>query len=180
MQVFEYPATSAWPALLQRPVMDTTALETNVSAILQDVKQQGDTAVRKYALQFDKVQLNELQVTEAEFAHATAALAPALKQAILQAKQNIETFHRAQHEAGKIIETMPGVQCWRKAIAIDRVGLYIPGGSAPLFSTILMLGIPAAIAGCKEVVLCTPSNAAGEVHPAILFCRPPGGDRQGI
>lgn len=149
--------------------MDTTALEANVGAILREVKQDGDKAVRKYALQFDKVQLNELQVSEAEFAQANSALEPSLKQAILQAKHNIETFHRAQHEAGKIIETMPGVQCWRKSVAIERVGLYIPGGSAPLFSTILMLGIPAMIAGCKEIVLCTPSNAAGQVHPAILF-----------
>lgn len=169
MQVIEYPARSNWPALLQRPVMDTTALESKVGAILQEIKQDGDKAVRKYALQFDKVQLNELMVTESEFAHATAALEPSLKQAILQARQNIETFHRAQQEAGKIIETMPGVQCWRRSVAIERVGLYIPGGSAPLFSTILMLGVPAMIAGCKEIVLCTPSNAAGEVHPAILF-----------
>ena len=169
MQVFEYPDIASWPALLQRPVMDTTALESNVAAILKEVQQQGDAAVRKYALQFDKVQLNELQVTETEFAQATAALEPTLKQAILQAKQNIEIFHRAQQEAGKIIETMPGVHCWRKSLPIEKVGLYIPGGSAPLFSTILMLGIPAVIAGCKEIVLCTPSNAAGEVHPAILF-----------
>lgn len=169
MQIFQHPERSSWPAILQRPVMDTTALEANVGAILREVKQDGDKAVRKYALQFDKVQLNELQVTEAEFAQANSALEPSLKQAILQAKHNIETFHRAQHEAGKIIETMPGVQCWRKSVAIERVGLYIPGGSAPLFSTILMLGIPAMIAGCKEIVLCTPSNAAGQVHPAILF-----------
>ncbi|WP_298738333.1 histidinol dehydrogenase [uncultured Chitinophaga sp.] len=169
MQIFQHPDKSTWPALLQRPVMDTTALENSVGAILREIKQDGDKAVRKYALQFDKVQLNDLQVTESEFAHATATLEPALKQAILQAKHNIETFHRAQHEAGRIIETMPGVQCWRKSVAIEKVGLYIPGGSAPLFSTILMLGIPAMIAGCKEIVLCTPSNAAGAVHPAILF-----------
>lgn len=169
MQLFEYPDPSSWPALLQRPVMDTTALEGSVSGILQEVKTGGDAAVRKYALQFDQVQLDALQVTETEFAQAAAALDPALKQAILQAKQNIETFHRAQQEAGKIIETMPGVQCWRRSVAIEKVGLYIPGGSAPLFSTILMLGIPAMIAGCKEIVLCTPSNAAGEVHPAVLF-----------
>ena len=169
MQIFQHPEKATWPALLQRPVMDTTALENNVGAILREIKQDGDKAVRKYALQFDKVQLTDLQVTESEFAQATAALEPALKQAILQAKHNIETFHRAQHEAGKIIETMPGVQCWRRSVAIEHVGLYIPGGSAPLFSTILMLGIPAMIAGCKEIVLCTPSNAAGQVHPAILF-----------
>lgn len=169
MQVFEYPERSQWPALLQRPVLDTTALETSVGNILAAVKQEGDAAVRRYAQQFDKVQLEALEVTSAEFAQATASLDAELKKAILQAKHNIEVFHKAQQEHSKIIETMPGVQCWRKPVAIEKVGLYIPGGSAPLFSTILMLGIPAMIAGCKEIILCTPSNAAGEVHPAVLF-----------
>lgn len=169
MLVYKYPERTSWPSLLQRPVMDTAALETNVGNILADVKQNGDAAVRKYAQQFDKVQLQMLEVTSAEFLHAAAVLDADLKKAILQAKQNIEIFHKAQQEAGKIIETMPGVQCWRRPVAIEKVGLYIPGGSAPLFSTILMLGIPAMIAGCKEIVLCTPSNAAGEVHPAVLF-----------
>ena len=169
MLVFEYPERSQWPALLQRPVLDTTALETSVGNILAAVKQEGDTAVRRYAQQFDKVQLAALEVTPAEFAHANNVLDADLKKAIVQAKHNIEVFHKAQQEQSKIIETMPGVQCWRKPVAIEKVGLYIPGGSAPLFSTILMLGIPAMIAGCKEIILCTPSNAAGEVHPAVLF-----------
>lgn len=169
MLVFEYPERSQWPALLQRPVLDTTALETSVGNILAAVKQEGDAAVRRYAQQFDKVQLTALEVTPAEFAYATKVLDADLKKAILQAKHNIEVFHKAQQEQSKIIETMPGVQCWRKPVAIEKVGLYIPGGSAPLFSTILMLGIPAMIAGCKEIILCTPSNAAGEVHPAVLF-----------
>ena len=169
MLVYKYPERKDWPSLLQRPAMDTAALEANVGNILADVKLNGDAAVRKYAKQFDKVELQTLEVTAAEFIHASAVLDPALKKAILQAKQNIELFHKAQQEAGKIIETMPGVQCWRKPVAIEKVGLYIPGGSAPLFSTILMLGIPAMIAGCKEIVLCTPSNAAGEVHPAVLY-----------
>jgi histidinol dehydrogenase len=169
MLVFEYPERSQWPALLQRPVLDTTALETSVSNILAAVKQEGDAAVRRYAQQFDKVQLTALEVCPAEFAHATNVLDADLKKAILQAKHNIEVFHKAQQEQSRIIETMPGVQCWRKPVAIEKVGLYIPGGSAPLFSTILMLGIPAMIAGCKEIILCTPSNAAGEVHPAVLF-----------
>ncbi|PWV50655.1 histidinol dehydrogenase [Chitinophaga sp. S165] len=169
MLVFEYPERSQWPALLQRPVLDTTALETSVGNILAAVKQEGDAAVRRYAQQFDKVALNALEVTPAEFAHAANVLDAELKKAILQAKQNIEVFHKAQQEQSRIIETMPGVQCWRKPVAIEKVGLYIPGGSAPLFSTILMLGIPAMIAGCKEIILCTPSNAAGEVHPAVLF-----------
>ncbi|OMP80380.1 histidinol dehydrogenase [[Flexibacter] sp. ATCC 35208] len=169
MLVFEYPERSQWPELLRRPVFDNTALETSVGNILADVRQNGDAAVRKYAQQFDKVQLDALAVTPAEFAQAAATLDPALKKAILQAKQNIEVFHKAQQESGKVIETMPGVQCWRKPVAIEKVGLYIPGGSAPLFSTILMLGIPAMIAGCKEIILCTPSNAKGEVHPAVLY-----------
>ncbi|SFW52303.1 histidinol dehydrogenase [Chitinophaga sancti] len=169
MLVFEYPERSQWPELLRRPVFDNTALETSVGNILADVRQNGDAAVRKYAQQFDKVQLEALAVTPAEFVQAAASLDPALKKAILQAKQNIEVFHKAQHETGKVIETMPGVQCWRKPVAIEKVGLYIPGGSAPLFSTILMLGIPAVIAGCKEIILCTPSNAKGEVHPAVLY-----------
>jgi histidinol dehydrogenase len=169
MLVFEYPERAQWPALLQRPVLDTTALETSVGNILAAVKQEGDAAVRRYAQQFDKVQLDALEVTPAEFAHATSILDAELKKAILQAKHNIEVFHKAQQEQSRIIETMPGVQCWRKPVAIEKVGLYIPGGSAPLFSTILMLGIPAMIAGCREIILCTPSNAAGEVHPAVLF-----------
>lgn len=169
MLVFEYPERSQWPELLRRPLFDNTALETSVGNILADVRQNGDAAVRKYAQQFDKVQLDALAVTPAEFAQAAATLDPALKKAILQAKHNIEVFHKAQQESGKVIETMPGVQCWRKPVAIEKVGLYIPGGSAPLFSTILMLGIPAVIAGCKEIILCTPSNAKGEVHPAVLF-----------
>ncbi|MCF6405606.1 histidinol dehydrogenase [Chitinophaga filiformis] len=169
MLVFEYPERAQWPALLQRPVLDTTALETSVGNILAAVKQDGDAAVRRYAQQFDKVQLDALEVTPAEFAHANNVLDADLKKAILQAKHNIEVFHKAQQEQSRIIETMPGVQCWRKPVAIEKVGLYIPGGSAPLFSTILMLGIPAMIAGCKEIILCTPSNAAGDVHPAVLF-----------
>ena len=169
MLVYKYPERTAWPSLLERPAMDTAALETSVGNILADVKLNGDAAVRRYAKQFDKVELQTLEVTPAEFAHASAVLDADLKKAILQAKQNIELFHKAQQEAGKIIETMPGVQCWRKPVAIEKVGLYIPGGSAPLFSTILMLGIPAMIAGCREIVLCTPSNAAGEVHPAVLY-----------
>lgn len=169
MQIVQYPERKDWDALLQRPVMDTAALESKVAAILQAVKEEGDAAVRNYAKQFDNVTLDNLEVTPAEFAAATQTLDPALKQAILQAKQNIERFHNAQKETAQVIETMPGVECWRRSVAIDKVGLYIPGGSAPLFSTILMLGIPAVIAGCREIVLCTPSNAEGLVHPAILF-----------
>jgi histidinol dehydrogenase len=169
MQTIQYPDKSSWKEILRRPAMDTAALESTVAGILQDVQQNGDDAVRKYAQQFDKVQLTDFIATREEFAVAAGALDPALKAAIQQAAKNITTFHQAQQEQAKVIATMPGVECWRKAVGIDKVGLYIPGGSAPLFSTILMLGIPAAIAGCKEVILCTPSNAAGEVHPAILY-----------
>ncbi|TWF37279.1 histidinol dehydrogenase [Chitinophaga polysaccharea] len=164
MQTIRFPEKNAWAALLQRPVMDTSALEQKVNNILQEVRDNGDKAIRKFAAEFDKVTLENIQVPAAAFAAAEAVLEPALKAAIQQAAKNITTFHRAQQEKVQVIETMPGVQCWRKPVAIQKVGLYIPGGSAPLFSTILMLGIPAMIAGCKEVVLCTPS-----LHPAILY-----------
>ncbi|MBC9932610.1 histidinol dehydrogenase [Chitinophaga qingshengii] len=164
MQTIKFPDKATWNTLLQRPVMDTTALEAKVEAILRDVRDNGDQAVKKYAAEFDKVQLTDLEVKPEAFAAAEAALEPALKAAIQQAAQNITTFHKAQQEKTQVVETMPGVQCWRKPVGIEKVGLYIPGGSAPLFSTILMLGIPATIAGCKEIVLCTPS-----LHPAILY-----------
>ncbi|MFX1707869.1 histidinol dehydrogenase [Chitinophaga sp. CC14] len=164
MQITRFPDKSSWNTLLQRPVMDTSTLEKKVNDILQEVRTGGDAAVRKFAAEFDKVTLDNLQVPSAAFAAAEATLEPALKAAIQQAAKNITTFHRAQQEKVQVIETMPGVQCWRKSVAIQKVGLYIPGGSAPLFSTILMLGIPAMIAGCKEIVLCTPS-----LHPAILY-----------
>jgi histidinol dehydrogenase len=164
MQTTRFPDKSSWNALLQRPVMDTSTLEKKVNDILQEVRTGGDAAVRKFAAEFDKVTLDNLQVPSAAFAAAEAILEPALKAAIQQAAKNITTFHRAQQEKVQVIATMPGVQCWRKSVAIQKVGLYIPGGSAPLFSTILMLGIPAMIAGCKEIVLCTPS-----LHPAILY-----------
>ncbi|MEZ2445092.1 histidinol dehydrogenase [Chitinophaga sp. RCC_12] len=164
MQTTRFPDKSSWNTLLQRPVMDTSTLEKKVNDILQEVRTGGDAAIRKFAAEFDKVTLDNLQVPSAAFAAAEATLEPALKAAIQQAAKNITTFHRAQQEKVQVIATMPGVQCWRKSVAIQKVGLYIPGGSAPLFSTILMLGIPAMIAGCKEIVLCTPS-----LHPAILY-----------
>ncbi|MCW3467580.1 histidinol dehydrogenase [Chitinophaga nivalis] len=164
MQIIKFPDSSTWNALLQRPVMDTSALEQQVGNILNDVRENGDAAVRKYAAAFDKVTLDDLLVQPAAFLQAEATLDPVLKDAIRQAARNIETFHRAQQETPQVITTMPGVQCWRKSVPIEKVGLYIPGGSAPLFSTILMLGIPAMIAGCKEIILCTPA-----LHPAILY-----------
>lgn len=164
MQTTRFPDKSTWNTLLQRPVMDTSALEKKVNDILQEVRSNGDQAIKKFAAEFDKVTLEDIRVPAAAFAAAEATLEPALKAAIQQAAKNITTFHRAQQEKVQMIATMPGVQCWRKPVAIQKVGLYIPGGSAPLFSTILMLGIPAMIAGCREIVLCTPS-----LHPAILY-----------
>jgi histidinol dehydrogenase len=154
---------------VQRPAFDTTSLQEKVKGILIDVKQNGDAAIKKYTAQFDGVELNDFVVTENEITLAIASLSNELKQAIETAANNINTFHQKQVAKIEVVETMPGVNCWRKSIGIEKVGLYIPGGTAPLFSTILMLGIPAKIAGCKEVVLCSPPNKEGKLHPAILF-----------
>jgi len=169
MQVYQYPERSTWKNLLQRPVMNTTALEGSVKNILQQVKQQGDAAVKQFTQQFDKATIDNVVVTEDEFNTAQQSLDAKLKAAILSAKVNIETFHKTQLTAPEVIETMPGVQCWRKSVGIEKVGLYIPGGTAPLFSTILMLGVPAKLAGCKEIILCSPPDANGQLNPAILF-----------
>src|SRR5688572_12451445 len=155
MQVYQYPIRSEWKALLQRPVMNVEALEGSVKNILQEVKQKGDAAVKKFTQQFDKTTINKLMVAEGEFMTAQQTLDAKLKAAILSAKVNIETFHKLQLTAPEVVETMPGVRCWRKNVAIEKVGLYIPGGTAPLFSTILMLGIPAKLAGCREIILCS-------------------------
>jgi histidinol dehydrogenase len=163
------PVINEWSALLQRPTFDTKQLESTVENILNDVKQNGDTAIKKYTLQFDKINITNLQVSKAEFAEAQELVSHELKAAITLAKSNIEKFHLAQREAVNKIETMPGVTCWRKSVAIDKVGLYIPGGTAPLFSTLLMLGVPATIAGCKQITVCTPAGPDGKIHPAILF-----------
>jgi len=165
MQVIKYPSKETWKELLKRPAIDNSALETKVTAIMQDVKANGDAAIKKYTEQFDKVSLTDLSVSKQEFVQAGKLVGKELKKAILQAKNNITKFHKAQEEKTKIIETAKGVKCWRKSIAIEKVGLYIPGGSAPLFSTILMLGIPAKLAGCKEIILCTPPL----INPVILY-----------
>jgi histidinol dehydrogenase len=167
--LFVNPAASDWQTILQRPVFDTQQLETAVTSILVDVKQNGDAAVKKYALQFDKAELAELKVTKEEIAAAVNAVPAELKAAIAVAKENITRFHQSQKEAVTKIETAPGVTCWRKSVAIDKVGLYIPGGTAPLFSTLLMLGIPAVLAGCREVVVCTPSDKEGNVNSVVLY-----------
>ena len=169
MQIYQYPGKEKWNEIVQRPFIDHTLLEKSVKKILEKVKEKGDKALRKYSKEFDGVKLKKFQVSEKELNEAEALLSSELKQAIQQAKQNIETFHAAQNEEIKKIETKPGVICWRKAVAIEKIGLYIPGGSAPLFSTVLMLGVPAQLAGCKEIVLCTPPAKAGRINPAILY-----------
>lgn len=169
MKTYSYQDILKTPTLLDRPAMTAANLDAVVGKILEEIRSQGDTAVKTYTERFDKVMLDELQVSPAELAEAETLLDPALKAAIQTAKQNIETFHARQHSEPEVIETMPGVFCWRKNVAIDKVGLYIPGGTAPLFSTVLMLGVPAKLAGCKEIVLCSPPNVAGKIHPAILY-----------
>lgn len=169
MKRFDYPRREEWSDLLQRPALDAAVLEKKVRKILDKVKQKGDRAVKAYTREFDGVKLKKLQVSEKEIKAAVATLDPALKEAIQLAAANIRKFHEHQLREPVWIETMPGVNCWRKSVAIESVGLYIPGGSAPLFSTILMLGIPAAIAGCSEIVLCSPPDKEGRLHPAILY-----------
>jgi len=169
VNVIKYPQPEEWLQIIKRPALDTASLTETVKRVLDDVRLRGDEAVKEYELQFDKVQLEALAVTADEFAEAETLVSETLKQAILAAGKNIETFHAAQRFEGKKIETAPGVVCWQKAVAIEKVGLYVPGGSAPLFSTVLMLATPARIAGCGEIVLCTPPDRNGKVHPAILF-----------
>lgn len=172
----DYPERLNWPAVLKRPVFDTETLENTVNAILLDVKNNGNTALIKYTELFDKVKTVAFEVTEDEFRWAENNCAEDLKSAIQIAKGNIEKFHAAQKETIQFIETTEGVTCWRKSVAIEKVGLYIPGGSAPLFSTLLMLGIPAILAGCKEIIVCTPPSDSfgngsngGTIAPAILY-----------
>ena len=169
MKKILYPQQSDWSELLKRPTQDVSTLFENVSAILKNVKANGDKAVMEYAEQFDHVKLESLAVTPEEMKEAEAQVPIELKVAILLAQRNIYTFHKKQKFEGRKVETMEGVTCWQKAVGIEKVGLYVPGGTAPLFSTVLMLAVPAKIAGCKEIVLCTPPNKEGKVHPAILY-----------
>jgi len=152
-----------------RPALDLTGLFDTVRSVLNAVRNEGDIAIKRYGEKFDNVSLSNLIVTSEEIKEAESLVSEESKQAIRTAKSNIETFHRSQQFKGEKIETMPGVTCWQKAVAIEKVGLYVPGGTAPLFSTVLMLAIPARIAGCKEIVLCSPPNLEGKIHPAILF-----------
>jgi len=170
MQTFQYPALSEWPALQQRAAAgEAVQVEERVAQIFADVRQRGDEALRHYAATFDGVQLTDLRVSLAELEAAAAHVPTELQQAIRQARANVEKFHATQQHQEAPVETMPGVTCWRKSVPVQRVGLYIPGGTAPLFSTLLMLGVPARLAGCPEVVLCTPPQKDGAVNPVILF-----------
>jgi histidinol dehydrogenase len=169
MKIYNNPAPADWAAILERPTLDTSALEETVREILDDIRRQGDAAILRYTQRFDQVRLDSLAVTRAEIEAAEGLLADDLKKAIQQAKANIERFHSQQALKEEEIETMPGVRCWRKSLPIEKVGLYIPGGTAPLFSTVLMLGVPAKLAGCEEIVLCSPPQADGSLHPAILY-----------
>ena len=168
MILISNPDKSQWQEILKRPVMNTENLFDTVRSVIDRVEE-GDRAVLDYEEKFDKVVLASLAVSEEEQQEAENLVSEDLKAAIRLAKQNIETFHAAQRFEGKKVQTQPGVTCWQKAVAIEKVGLYIPGGTAPLFSTVLMLAVPARIAGCKEIVLCTPPGRDGKVHPAVLF-----------
>ena len=169
MNVVHNPPPSAWKSLLERPTQKFKQTKKIVSPILKKVRKRGDSALRQFSLEYDHVELNELTVSEAEIQAAREQISPALRDAIQVAKENIEKFHRAQRTEPLSVETMPGVRCERRSVPIERVGVYIPGGTAPLFSSVLMLGVPAALAGCREVILCTPPNRKGQVHPAILY-----------
>ena len=169
MQLYLNAAPEKWLEILARPALDLAQLEAPVSAILQEVANRGDDALLDFTAKFDGVRLAELAVSKEEIALAAEQLSSDLRTAIQTAKNNIAQFHAAQEETPQVIETMPGVRCWRQSVGIERVGLYIPGGTAPLFSTVLMLAVPAQLAGCKNIVLCTPPQKDGTVHPAILY-----------
>jgi histidinol dehydrogenase len=169
MQVFEEPNKQDWEGLLKRPSFDAAALLPKVQSILDAVALEGDAALFRLSDTYDQVQLKTIAIDPAMIESAEALVAPTLKTAIQSAKVNIEIFHQAQLKKEEKIETMPGVWCWRKSVGIEKVGIYIPGGTAPLFSTVLMLGVPAKLAGCKEVVLCTPPRKDGTIDPAILY-----------
>jgi len=169
MQIFLNPPTDSWDELCKRPELENSALESSVTSILDAVKKFGDKAVREYTKQFDKVDIETLLVNQNEIIEANKIVSKKLKSAIAIASRNIKKFHSIQKPSTIKIETMPGVMCWRKPTPIERVGLYIPGGSAPLFSTVLMLAVPAKLAGCQEIILTSPPNQFGKIHPAILY-----------
>lgn len=168
MKIFKHPQPCEWADIVERPHMDVSSLGATVSAVLQDVKTRGDEAVKEYEEKFDHARLTDLAVSQDEMDEAESLVSAELKEALILAHANIERFHAAQDFQSIKVETAPGVTCWQKSVPIEKVGLYIPGGTAPLFSTVLMLATPAKLAGCEEIVLCTPPNKEGKVHPAIL------------
>ncbi|NNC70610.1 MAG: histidinol dehydrogenase [Flavobacteriaceae bacterium] len=169
MKTVLYPKKEQWQQLLERPTMSFKAIEENVNAVFNEIRSDGDRAIKKFTTRYDGVEILDMQVSAEEIADAELQLSAALKEAILQAKGNIEKFHEAQRSEKIEVETVSGVRCWQEKRPIEKVGLYIPGGSAPLFSTVLMLAIPARLAGCKEIILCSPPGMDGKIHPAILY-----------
>ncbi len=169
MQIIKYPLPSQWSDIVERPQLDTLSLHAKVQQILDDIRHEGDVAVRNYVRKFDGVELDALEVTPQEWQEGMAATPLPLQEALHKAHDNIATFHASQQLHEQRVETSKGVSCWQKAVAIERVGLYVPGGTAPLFSTVLMLATPARIAGCKEIIICTPPSKHGTIHPAILY-----------
>jgi histidinol dehydrogenase len=169
MRIEKFPEKEKWGDILSRPVQDMEKIEQQVRPILDAVKLEGDIALKKFSLKFDRVKPDDFKVSENEIKQSAKQVDSALKEAIKKAIENISRFHRSQLSQVIKIETAPGVMCWRKDVPVEKVGLYIPGGTAPLFSTVLMLGIPAQIAGCKQVVLCSPPNREGKIHPAVLY-----------
>lgn len=178
MNIIRYPERAEWSNALKRSALHTEDIRPAVQEIIGKIRAEGDRALYAYEEKFDKVKLDSLIVTQEEFDEAGKALESGLKEAILRASENIRTFHAAQKFEGKKVETVPGVTCWQKAVPIEKVGLYVPGGTAPLFSTVLMLAVPAQIAGCKEIVLCSPPDTEGKIHPAILFAAQASGVRK--
>lgn len=169
MKIIRYPEPAQWEELLRRPALDVATLNDTVRTVLQEVRTRGDEAVKDFEERFDHVRLDSLSVSEAEWAEAETLVSEELKEALRQAHANIEKFHAAQRFESRPVTVTEGVTCWQKYVPIEKVGLYIPGGTAPLFSTVLMLATPARIAGCGEIVLCTPPNREGKIHPAILY-----------
>ncbi len=169
MKIIRYPKQTEWDSIIQRPLFDTLKVDHVVNEILEDIKQHGDSAVKQYTKKFDNADIQTLSVSKKTINEAGGQLEPGLKKAMDEALSNITTFHQAQQQPIQKVETAPGVQCWQKSVAIENVGFYIPGGTAPLFSTVLMLGIPGKIAGCRKMILCTPPDEDGNIHPAILY-----------
>lgn len=173
-----YPIEAVWPELVRRPAVKVETIEPLAATVFAEVERRGDAACRDFTKKYDGVWVENLRVTDKEFADAEQHVPAALRQALALAADNIRAFHEAQREPVRVVETMPGVRCWRRSVPIQSVGLYVPGGTAPLFSTVLMLAIPAALAGCQRVVMCTPPDAAGSVHPAVLYAAQLAGVRE--